>query len=62
VKFQIKFEENRVGKSAQDIFRRHTEMYILAFRAQDEGKMELPLDMVSFFHLSAFFGLPRLPD
>jgi hypothetical protein len=23
-------------------------MYLLAFRAQDEEKMELPLDMVSF--------------
>jgi hypothetical protein len=33
--------------------RQHTEMYLPALKTQDEGKMELSPDRVSFFILSA---------
>ena len=39
IEFNTKFEEKRVE---------HTETYLLAFRAQYEGKMELSHDIVSF--------------
>jgi hypothetical protein len=50
IEFNTKFEEKRVGKSPQEILTPPTYRNVLtiAFRAQDEGKMELPLDMVSF--------------
>ena len=34
----------------------HTEMYLLVLKAQDEGKMKLPLDMQVFSHFC-----PSLP-
>ncbi len=38
--------------------RRHTEMYLNALKVQNEGRMELPLDMVSF-HSFLFLYLER---
>jgi hypothetical protein len=55
IEFNTKFEEKHVGKSLQDILTPSTYRSVLtiAFRAQYEGKMELPHDMASFFLLSA---------
>jgi hypothetical protein len=56
IEFNTKFDEKHVGKSQQDILTPPTYRNVLtfympemAFRAQDEGKVELPHDMVSFF-------------
>jgi hypothetical protein len=49
IELNKKFEEKRVGRSPQEILTRPTyRKYLLAFRAQYEGKMELSHDMVSF--------------
>jgi hypothetical protein len=57
IEFNTTFAEKRVGRNPQEILTRPTyRKYLLAFRAQYEGKMELSHDMVSFFLLSA-----RLP-
>jgi hypothetical protein len=49
IEFNTKFEENVSAEAHKKFWRgQHTEAYLLAFRAQFEGKMELSDDMVSY--------------
>jgi hypothetical protein len=50
IEFNAKFEEKHIGRSLQGILTPPTYRNVLTI-AQDEEKMELPLDMVSFFLL-----------
>jgi hypothetical protein len=50
LKFHRKSKKNVLaGGHKKFEFRRHTEMYLVALKAQDEGKIKMPPDQVSFF-------------
>jgi hypothetical protein len=50
LKFHRKSKKNVLAAGHKKFeCRRHTEMYLVALKAQDEGKIEMPPNLVNFF-------------